>query len=122
MMTAESMDGDNAIFCDTCNAKTNMWLGRRLQELPGTLVFALNRFDFDYETFQRVRLNSYFEYQLELDLSGYMMPNPDPDYHKYELYGVVIHRGTAHGGHYLCYVRDLMHETDWEKGLVEAKE
>ena len=57
-----------------------------------------------------------------MDLSGYLMPHADPDYHKYELYGVVVHRGTAHGGHYLCYVRDLMHETDWEKGLVEAKE
>ena len=122
MTTAESMEGDNAIFCDTCNAKTNMWLGTRFQQLPGTIIFALNRYDFDYETFQRVRLNSYFEYQLELDLSSYLMPNADPDYHKYELYGVVVHRGTAHGGHYLCYVRDLRQETDWEKGLIQTKE
>lgn len=49
------------------------------------------------------------------------MPNPDPNYNKYELYGVIIHRGSAHGGHYLCFARDLMHESDWEKGLVEAK-
>jgi ubiquitin carboxyl-terminal hydrolase 40 len=37
------------------------------------------------------------------------MPHPEPDHHVYELYGVVIHRGSAHGGHYICYVRDLMH-------------
>lgn len=37
------------------------------------------------------------------------MPNPDPNYNKYELYGVIIHRGSAHGGHYLCFARDLMH-------------
>ena len=51
-----------------------------------------------------------------------MFPKIDSDDNKYELYGVVVHRGTAHGGHYLCYIRDLMQETDWEKGLIETKE
>ncbi len=46
------------------------------------------------------------------------MPNPDPEYNIYELYGVVIHRGSAHGGHYVCYVRDLMQETNWKEGLI----
>jgi uncharacterized UBP type Zn finger protein len=58
------MEGDNAIFCETCQCKQDMWLGTRLQELPATLVLTLNRFDFDYETFQRVKLNSAFEFQL----------------------------------------------------------
>ena len=48
MTTAESMEGDNAIFCDTCDGKTAMWLGTRMQELPSTLILALNRYDFDY--------------------------------------------------------------------------
>lgn len=86
-----------------------MWLGTRLQELPGTFVLTLNRFDFDYEKFDRVKLNTYFQYHLELDLSAYVMPSSAPDYNKYELYGVVIHRGSAHGGHYLCFARDLVH-------------
>lgn len=60
MMTAESMDGDNAIFCDTCQSKQSMWLGTRLQSLPGTFVLTLNRFDFDYEKMDRVKLNSLF--------------------------------------------------------------
>ena len=77
MLTAESMEGDNAIFCDICDGKTNMWLGNRLQQLPGILILALNRYDFDFETLQRVRLNTYFEYQLELDLSDYMLPKAD---------------------------------------------
>jgi ubiquitin C-terminal hydrolase len=47
-----------------------------------------------------------------------MMPPPDPNYNKYELYGVVIHRGSAHRGHYLCFARDLLHETDWQGGLA----
>lgn len=116
------MDGDNAIFCDICQHKTDMWLGTRLQELPGAFVLTLNRFDFDYEKLDRVRLDTFFGFELEMDLSGYLMPNPDPDYNKYELYGVVIHRGTAHGGHYTCYIRDLLSESNWEAGLKETKE
>ncbi len=64
LTTAEGMEGDNAIFCEICQCKQDMWLGTRLQSLPDTLVLTLNRFDFDYEKMDRVRLNSYFEYQL----------------------------------------------------------
>ena len=55
-------------------------------------------------------------------MSEYLTPNAEPNYHKYELYGVVIHRGSAQGGHYFCYARDLLHETDWESGLVETNQ
>jgi ubiquitin C-terminal hydrolase len=48
LTTPESMNGDNAIFCDACECKQDMLLGTRLQDLPGTLVLTLNRFDFDY--------------------------------------------------------------------------
>ncbi len=41
-----------------------MWLGNKFKAFPNILVFTLNRFEFDYETFQRVKLNSYFEYNL----------------------------------------------------------
>ncbi len=83
MTTPESMDGENAIFCDTCQCKQDMLLGTRLQELPGTFVLSFNRFTFDFEAMDRVKLNSYFEFQLELDMSGYVAPTPDPDYNKY---------------------------------------
>jgi ubiquitin carboxyl-terminal hydrolase 40 len=64
MTAPESMDGDNAIYCDTCQSKQDMLLGARLQELPGALVLSLNRFDFDYEKMDRVKLNDFFEFQL----------------------------------------------------------
>jgi hypothetical protein len=41
-----------------------MWLGTRLNELPGNLVLTLNRFDFDYEKMDRVKINTCFEFQL----------------------------------------------------------
>ena len=49
-----------------------------------------------------------------------MNPHTDPDFKNYKLYGVVINRGSAHGGHYLCFVRDLLQETDWQSGLIDA--
>lgn len=58
------MDGDNRIFCDTCQSKQEMLLGSRLYELPSILVFTLNRFDFDYEKMDRVKIVSKFEYNL----------------------------------------------------------
>lgn len=80
-------------------------------------MFTLNRFDFDYEKMDRVKINSLFSFNLEQNLSPFVEPNPDEDYNNYELYGVIIHRGSAHGGHYLCYVRDIMQESDWQAGL-----
>ena len=54
------MDGDNQIYCELCQSKQDMWLGSRLNQLPDTLIFTLNRFDFDYEKMDRVKLNSEF--------------------------------------------------------------
>jgi ubiquitin carboxyl-terminal hydrolase 40 len=36
---------------------------------------------------------------------------------EYELYGIVIHRGSAHGGHYFAYVRDVLGESSWKENL-----
>jgi hypothetical protein len=30
LTTAEGMEGDNAIYCDICQSKQEMWLGSRL--------------------------------------------------------------------------------------------
>jgi len=41
-----------------------MWLGTQFKHFPNVLVLTLNRFTFDYETFDRVKLNSFFEFNL----------------------------------------------------------
>lgn len=41
------------------------------------------------------------------------MPEANSDKNIYELKAVIVHRGTAHGGHYFTYVRDEMGEGDW---------
>lgn len=114
------MEGDNKIYCDTCESKQDMWLGTRLKTLPNVLIFTLRRFTFDYEKFDRVKINDMFSFNLEYNL-GLYVEESNPGECDYELYGVLIHRGSAHGGHYLCYIRDLMQESNWEQGLQDAE-
>lgn len=97
-----------------------MWLGTRLKELPNILVFTLTRFTFDYEKMDRVKLNDFFSFNLEYNLA-HLIEEGKPEENQYELYGVLIHRGSAHGGHYVCYIRDLMQESNWEQGLQDAE-
>ena len=119
-LNAQSMEGDNKIYCDTCESKQDMWLGTRLKTLPNVLIFTLRRFTFDYEKFDRVKINDMFSFNLEYNL-GLYVEESNPGECDYELYGVLIHRGSAHGGHYLCYIRDLMQESNWEQGLQDAE-
>lgn len=124
LLTAESMDGDNKVFCETCESKQDMWLGTKLKQLPNVLVFTLTRFTFNFETFDRIKLNSYFSFDLETNLS-HLLDDPEANAEhggaEYELYGILIHRGSAHSGHYFCYIRDIMQESDWKIGLQEEK-
>jgi ubiquitin carboxyl-terminal hydrolase 40 len=81
-----------------------MWLGTRLKTLPSIFILTLNRLAFDYEKMDRVKLNDLFTFSLEHSFS-HLVDQPSLDY---ELYGIIIHRGSAHGGHYICYVRDIL--------------
>jgi len=82
---------------------------------PDTLIIALKRFDMDYETFQSVKINDYFEFPQELDLAPYTKEGVEllesgeegemPDY-SYDLHGVLIHSGTVDTGHYYSYIRE----------------
>ena len=45
-----------------------MWLGSKLKALPNILVFTLQRFTFDYEKFDRIKLSTLFTFNLEYNL------------------------------------------------------
>jgi ubiquitin C-terminal hydrolase len=46
-------------MCDRCETKTECVKGLRLGSLPDVLLLQLKRFDFDYTTMQRVKLNDF---------------------------------------------------------------
>ena len=53
----EVLDEANQYFCENCQSKQNAVKGLKFKKLPYILVVQLKRFDLDYETFQRVKLN-----------------------------------------------------------------
>ncbi|CAD8204134.1 unnamed protein product [Paramecium pentaurelia] len=111
------LDGTNQYFCDICGFKVDALKGDKIRKLPSILTITLNRYTFDYERMQRVKLNDRFEFPLEIEMGAYL-ENP-VDNLIYELQGIIIHRGNAHGGHYFAYFRDLLDEGDWLSHIPE---
>jgi len=113
----EEFTGDNKIECDICGKKTDSKKGPKVTKLPPILTFSLNRYTMDYETFQRKKVNDRFEYPLELDMSPHV--DFDPEYCQYELKAIIIHSGSAYGGHYHAYIHDELKEGNWHLTLPE---
>jgi ubiquitin carboxyl-terminal hydrolase 40 len=88
--------------------------GCRIQRLPPVLTLCLSRFELDYTTFQRKKVNAKFEYPLELNMADYLdeMAVEDERSTQYELKAIIIHRGGAYGGHYHAYIQDDLGEGD----------
>ena len=57
----ETMDGENKINCEQCKIKRTCYKHLIFKSLPNILVIALKRFEFDYNTMLKYKLNSYFE-------------------------------------------------------------
>lgn len=117
----ELLEADNAYYCQICAKKMDAVKRVVVKSLPKTLVIHLKRFEFDYNTMNRLKLKDYFEFPSVLNMFPYTVDGiekggeesferkseMDQDESKdYELCGVVVHSGTAFAGHYYSYVRD----------------
>ena len=77
-------------------------------KLPNLLVITLKRFCWNFETMNRTKINDYFEFPLELELSRYAFPGrkeQNPHYFDYRLCGIIIHSGSAESGHYYSLIK-----------------
>ena len=109
MRKAEMMTGENQSECEVCGGKVDAQRSCVVTSLPQILTISLNRFEFVPESEDRKKITSSFAFPLELPASELSPSSPD----QYELFGVLIHRGTAHHGHYHVYLRDVGREGDW---------
>jgi ubiquitin C-terminal hydrolase len=78
----------------------------RIEKAPETLVLLLKRFEYNLQTSDRQKINKRYEFPPELDLSKYMVEGVIGTF-KYELKGIVLHSGTAQGGHYSSLILRL---------------
>ncbi|XP_065839535.1 ubiquitin carboxyl-terminal hydrolase 40-like [Oscarella lobularis] len=103
----ELMDGTNQYYCDGCRRKVDATKGCRLKTVPDILAFALLRFQYDFRKGERYKVVSRHSFPIELDMNPYCDGDESIENNVYELYSVVVHRGSTHGGHYFAYIRDV---------------
>uniref|UniRef100_A0A0N5ASV0 Ubiquitin carboxyl-terminal hydrolase 47 n=1 Tax=Syphacia muris TaxID=451379 RepID=A0A0N5ASV0_9BILA len=178
----EILDGNNQYFCEKCGKKQDAQKGLRITEFPYLLTIQLKRFDFDYNTLHRIKLNDRMVFPFLLNLNGFVYDSskdsdceakrkkiswasvaagtkkvtepavvPPVDYGRfslkagffpkffftgirigraenqhphieikeveellkkdgpyvYELFSVMVHQGSATGGHYYAYIKNM---------------
>ena len=101
----EIMDGDNKINCEQCKIKRTCHKHLIFKSLPNILVIALKRFEFDYNTMLKYKLNKYFEFPYKLDMKDYLIENHRETNTEYELTGITIHFGVSDFGHYYDLIK-----------------
>jgi hypothetical protein len=99
------MDGENKINCEQCKIKRACHKHLIFKSLPNILVIALKRFEFDYNTMLKYKLNKYFEFPHKLDMKNYLIENHIEKNTEYELTGITIHYGIADSGHYYDLIK-----------------
>ena len=126
----EVMDGDNMIMCEALGGKATAHKGLRFASMPPVLTLQLKRFGMDWQRMCQVKLSDDVAIPMELDPTHLgllpngsgantdggavsageekVLANDDRPSTKYDLYAVLVHSGSAMGGHYFSYMRDLL--------------
>ncbi|XP_014457807.1 ubiquitin carboxyl-terminal hydrolase 47 isoform X7 [Alligator mississippiensis] len=68
----EILDGPNQYFCERCKKKCDARKGLRFLHFPYLLTLQLKRFDFDYTTMHRIKLNDRMTFPEELDMGTFI--------------------------------------------------
>lgn len=68
----EILDGSNQYFCEKCNKKCNAHKGLKFVTFPYLLTLQLKRFDFDYSTMHRIKLNDKVTFMEVLNLNPFI--------------------------------------------------
>ena len=112
----ERMEGADAWRCGRCGARSSK-KDTRFERLPELMMLHLKRFVFDRATMRRRKLNHRVSFPETLDMSPYVTAPADAEHagargaapaataEWYDCVGVLVHAGTAHGGHNFALLR-----------------
>lgn len=121
----ESLDGENAYFCERLQQKVAATKRICIKKLPQTLVCHLKRFEFDFDTMEKLKINDYLEFPQEIDMFPFtsealstahdQLESADISEQStmYDLVGIVVHSGTSDMGHYYSFIKDRAHPQRW---------
>ncbi|ETK97400.1 hypothetical protein L915_00040 [Phytophthora nicotianae] len=110
----ETLEGENAYFCEREQRKVSATKRVCIKKLPQTLVCHLKRFEFDYDTMEKMKINDFMEFPMEIDMFPYTSEalaatdsgTTTGKFIMYDLVGVVVHSGTSDTGHYYSFIKD----------------
>lgn len=106
----ELMNGKNQYQCENCKKLVDARKGAVIKSLPPILTISLLRFSFNYRSLRRFKETKRFEFPLTLNMKtfcGKAENKQENSCYDYDLYSVIIHSGSAHGGHYRAFIRDV---------------
>jgi len=140
----EMLQGSDAYYCEKCDKKVATLKRVCIKKLPRYLIIVLKRFEFNYDTMQKFKVNDYCEFPMKINMEPYTeeglkkldkqrekrkkvsldsesdvssneAKSKQNDYYDYKLTGVIIHIGTAETGHYYSLILDREKEDIPEK-------
>lgn len=73
---ADMLTGENKYYCEQCTSKQDAKKGLKFKNFPYILALQLKRFDLDYNTFQRIKLNDSVSFEQILNMNQFIGENP----------------------------------------------
>ena len=101
----EELSGINSYQCPKCNKKVDAEKGIQLEYCPPIISVVLLRFDMDWVNLHRIKINSQVLFPPTFDFCWYMK---SPMKKEYDLFAVLVHSGSAVGGHYFVFIKDYV--------------
>lgn len=100
--SADDLKGDDMYRCDRCKKLRNGVKFSSLLSLPEVLCIHLKRFR--HETIYSSKITTSIEFPSEgLNMAQFLHKRSRDEVCAYDLTGVVCHRGSVEGGHYIAY-------------------
>jgi hypothetical protein len=100
----ECLSADNAVECSKCKERVQATKSVSIKTIPQVLIFNLKRIGFDAATSRRKKLTAPVLFPQSLQASE--LASADGADSKYTLTSVILHNGSATGGHYRAMIRD----------------
>lgn len=67
----EMLEGDNAYYCEKCEKKVNTLKRCCIKRMPNVLFMVLKRFEFNFDTMSKFKINDYCEFPMQINMREY---------------------------------------------------
>lgn len=67
----DMLEGDNAYYCEKCEKKIRTKKRCCIKKLPNVLILVLKRFEFNFDTMTKIKVNDYCEFPNSIDMEPY---------------------------------------------------